>query len=176
VFERILERFLFGSRWAMVPFFVGLLGALCVLLLKFLQKLAGTLTKVVSLSDTDVIMATLSLIDLALAASLVIIVVFSGYENFVSKLDIGDHKDRPDWMGKVDFAGLKLKLVASIVAISAIHLLKTFMDIHQVDKADVLWQVVIHVSFVISGVLLAVMDLISARCHGREALAQSGEE
>ena len=109
------------------------------------------------------------MIDLSLAANLLLIVLFSGYENFVSKLEIGDTTDRPDWMGTVDFSGLKMKLIASIVAISGIHLLKVFMALGKPDAAyavssDTLkWMVIIHLTFVISGVLLALMDWVAAK-------------
>ena len=107
----------------------------------------------------------LSLIDLSLAGNLILIVVFSGYENFVSEIDIGAHEDRPAWMGTVDFSALKLKLIASIVAISAISLLRAFMKIGEgpLDEADLKWRVIIHLTFVSSGVLLALMDLLSSR-------------
>ena len=117
----------------------------------------------------DAILLALSLIDLSLAANLLLIVLFSGYENFVSKLDIDDGGDRPDWMGKVDFSGLKMKLIASIVAISGIHLLKRFMEISDLDTAttfgetEMYWLVVIHLTFVVSGVLMALMDWLQAR-------------
>lgn len=134
-------------------------------MVKFLQELAHMVSDMFAMTDTDVILGVLSLIDLSLAGNLLIIVVFSGYENFVSKLEVGEHEDRPDWMGKVDFGGLKLKLIASIVAISAIHLLKAFMDIHKMNASEVYWMVVIHLAFVVSGVLLALMDWLHGRTH-----------
>lgn len=161
--ERYLERTIFASRWLMAPFYAGLIVSLALLMVKFLQELAHMLSDMFVMKDTEVILAVLSLIDLSLAGNLLIIVVFSGYENFVSKLEVGEHEDRPEWMGKVDFGGLKLKLIASIVAISAIHLLKAFMDIHKVSSEQIYWLVVIHLSFVVSGVLLALMDWL----HGR---------
>ena len=107
----------------------------------------------------------LSLIDLSLAGNLVLIVIFSGYENFVSKIDADGEVDRPAWMGTVDFSGLKLRLIASIVAISAISLLRTFMRIgdEPLDDTLVKWKVIVHLTFVTSGVLLALMDLLSSR-------------
>jgi len=108
----------------------------------------------------------LSLIDLSLAGNLLLIVIFSGYENFVSKIDTGDDEDRPAWMGTVDFSGLKMKLIASIVAISAIALLKAFMRLAEgedVDQQTLIWLVVIHFSFIVSGVLLALMDFIASK-------------
>ncbi|MDB5454267.1 MAG: hypothetical protein JWO33_2845, partial [Caulobacteraceae bacterium] len=108
--------------------------------------------------------------DLSLAGNLVLIVIFSGYENFVSKIDVAAHEDRPDWMGTVDFSGLKLKLIASIVAISGIALLKAFLTLTEpeaiLDQPRLMWLVAIHLTFVVSGVLLALMDFISSRTKG----------
>jgi uncharacterized protein (TIGR00645 family) len=115
--------------------------------------------------ETDVILMTLTLLDLSLAASLALMMIFSGYENFVSKIDTGGI-DRPDWMGTLDFGGLKLKLVSSIIAISAVDVLKSFMNIGQVAKEDLMWKVITHLVFVVSGVLLALMDHITARAKG----------
>jgi uncharacterized protein (TIGR00645 family) len=104
----------------------------------------------------------LNKIDLSLAGNLLLIVIFSGYENFVSKMDFNDHKNQPEWHGSVGFSTLKLKLIASIVAISGIHLLKIFMDIHKNSDSQIKWMLIIHISFVISGVLLTLMDRIAA--------------
>lgn len=160
-FESRFEAMLFASRWLMAPFYLGLVVALVVLLVSFLGELWHFVLAAPALKETDVILGVLTLIDLSLAGNLLLIVVFSGYENFVSKLHVGDHVDRPEWMGTVDFSGLKLKLVASIVAISGIHLLKSFMNVGQMNKDDLLWLVIVHLTFVISGLLLAWMDHIS---------------
>jgi uncharacterized protein (TIGR00645 family) len=141
---------------------VGLIVSLAVLLVKFVQKSFDFLMGVWTATPDAVILGALSLIDMSLAGNLLLIVIFSGYENFVSKINVGDHEDQPDWKGKVDFAGLKLKLIASIVAISGIHLLKVFMDIGKYSDREVMWLVVIHVVFVVSGVLLALMDKMSS--------------
>lgn len=170
--EKIIERGLFASRWILAPFYIGLVGALAMLLVTFAQELwhfVGLVQASFSgeaahaLKAQDAILACLALIDISLAANLVIIVVFSGYENFVSKIDVGDHEDAPSWKGKVDFTGLKIKLIASIVAISGIHLLKTFMDIKKFSEQEIMWMVVIHVVFVASGVMLALMDNLVAK-------------
>jgi uncharacterized protein (TIGR00645 family) len=168
VAERRLERALFASRWLMAPFYVGLVCALALLLLVFLRELAAAALALDTLSAEGVILVVLTLVDLSLAGNLLLIVIFSGYENFISKLDIGDHVDRPDWMGTVDFSGLKMKLIASIVAISGIHLLKSFMYIgsQPVDGERLMWMTIIHLTFVISGVLLALMDFLSVRAKG----------
>ena len=163
--EGTLEALIFASRWLLAPFYVGLVLALLMLLTKFVQELVEILTHLLDLPESEMILAILTLIDLSLAGNLLLIVIFSGYENFVSKLNVGVHEDRPSWMGKVDFSGLKLKLIASIVAISGIHLLKAFMDIHDVDKANLQWQIIIHVVFVSSGVMLALMDWLVERAH-----------
>ncbi len=115
------------------------------------------------MDETAVILWVLGLIDLSLAGNLLLMVVFAGYENFVSKLDIGEHPDRPEWISKIDFSGMKLKLLASIVAISAIYLLRALMSVDSVDKDDLKWLVIVHLTFVGSGVLLALMDYISER-------------
>jgi len=176
-FERALEGGLFASRWLLAPFYVGLVAALIALMVVFFQELLHQIpmlwtfdpvTHVYAMTANDAIMLALSLIDLSLAANLVLIVMFSGYENFVSKFDVGDHEDRPDWMGTVNFSALKLKLVASIVAISGIALLKSFLDLGTADKdltvageKSLMWQVIVHLTFVISGVLLAFMDWLT---------------
>lgn len=159
--ERVLERGLFASRWLMAPFYVGLVLALVALLISFVEELFHVFTHITSLDASDVILAALSLIDLSLAGNLLLIVIFSGYESFVSKIDIEGHEDQFEWKGKVDFAAMKLKLIASIVAISGIHLLKVFMDIQKYPEQQITWMIVIHVVFVISGVMLALMDRIA---------------
>ena len=133
-----------------------------MLVISFSLELWHFVNHIFSLSQNAVILGVLSLIDLTLAGNLLLIVVFSGYENFVSKINTDDHEDQPEWKGTVDFSTLKLKLVASIVAISGIHLLKVFMDVDKVSESQIKWMVIIHVVFVVSGVLLALMDKISA--------------
>ena len=164
--ERWLEGGLFASRWLMAPFYVGLVIALAALIVVFVQELAHELPLVLEMKPEGAILLALSLIDLSLAGNLVLIVIFSGYENFVSKIDTGGNEDRPSWMGTVDFSGLKMKLIASIVAISAIALLKAFMrltDGEPINTPMLAWLVGIHLTFVVSGVLLALMDLLASK-------------
>ena len=163
--ERALEKFLFASRWLLAPFYVALVVSLAGLLMKAVQELWHFVSHALTASESDVILGVLALIDLTLTGSLIIIVIFSGYENFVSKIDESEHRDWPEWMGKIDFTGLKLKLLSSIVAISGIQLLKTFMNIKNVSDRDILWSVVIHMVFVISGIILAWTDKISGEAH-----------
>lgn len=170
VLERWLEEGLFQSRWLMAPFYVGLIGALIMLLIAFGMELVHAVPMVTTMSPEDVILVCLSLIDLSLAGNLLLIVIFSGYENFVSKIDTADHSDRPEWMGTVDFSGLKMKLIASIVAISAISLLKSFMKLSEpgaeIDQIKLMWLVITHLTFVVSGVLMAVMDWLVSQTRG----------
>src|SRR5687767_3960780 len=165
--ERALEAVLFGSRWLMAPFYLLMVAALGMLLVKFGQETWHIVTHTLSMTESDAVLAVLSLIDITLTGNLLLMVLFAGYENFVSKMDVRDHPDRPEWMGKVDFAGLKLKLIASIVAISGINLLKNFMALDGVTMSpgkeqQLFWMVIIHLVFIASGVMLAVMDKIVA--------------
>lgn len=165
------EKTLFASRWMMAPMYLGLSLSLAMLVVVFVRELFYYLPQVLVMSADKSILAVLTLIDLTLAANLLVIVLFSGYENFVSKLNIGETEDRAAWMGTVDFGGLKMKLIASIVAISGIHLLKRFMEIGQTnaDKVfgdrELMWLVVIHMVFVLSGVFMALMDWLSAKAR-----------
>jgi uncharacterized protein (TIGR00645 family) len=161
MFERLLEQFLFRSRWLLAPFYVMLIVSLCVLLLKAGQETIHFVLHALTATESDVILGVLALVDLTLTGSLIIIVVFSGYENFVSKIEVDDSKDWPEWMGKIDFSGLKLKLLSSIVAISGIQVLKAFMNVKNTSDRDLTWLVVIHVVFVASGLLMAMTDRIS---------------
>ncbi len=177
--ERWLERGIFQSRWLMAPFYVGLIGSLFILLYTFVREFAQFVVKGMSATEADVILGVLSLIDLSLTANLVLIVVFSGYENFVSKIDPEGHPDWPEWMTQIDFAGLKQKLFASIVAISAIQVLKAFMNIDKMSNDRTLaWLVGIHIVFVISGLLLAWTDRISdePKRTNEESKAKNGNK
>jgi uncharacterized protein (TIGR00645 family) len=181
--EHALEVMMFNSRWLLAPFYIGLVVGIALLLVKFAQEFFHILPHIFESTESELILAVLTLVDMSLVANLLIIIIFSGYENFVSKIDTAGHEDRPEWMGKVDFSGLKVKVIASIVAISAIELLKAFVNVGAqiaasatpgeawvwttADKA-IAWKVAIHVILVISGVLFAVMDKIAeATAHGK---------
>ena len=160
--ETILESLIFRSRWLLAPFFVGLIVAIAVLLAKFLKDLYLLVAGVASSTESEFIIAVLTLVDKALIAVLLLIITFSGYESFVSKIGTGDHEDRPPWMGKVGFTDLKLKLIGAIVAISAVELLKAFVNVGAMTNAELAWRVGIHLTFVVSGVLFALTDRIAA--------------
>jgi uncharacterized protein (TIGR00645 family) len=164
--ELSLETLLFASRWLLAPFYFGLALSIVVLLIKFVEEFVRIAANAFNATEASVILGVLSLVDLALTGSLLVIVIFSGYENFVSRIDHSKHKDWPEWMGTIDFTALKLKLLSSIVAISAIQLLKQFMDVKTSSDRDLFWYVVIHLVFVGSSVLLALSDRIAGGDHG----------
>jgi len=158
--EQRLEAMIFASRWLLAPFFIGLIVAILVLLVKFAKELLSLVLGAMGTSEHDAVISILTLVDTALIASLLLIIVFSGYENFVSKIGVGTHEDRPAWMGKVGFADLKIKLIGAIVAISAVELLKAFLVSSQYTTEQLAWKVIMHLTFVLSGVLFAVTDWI----------------
>ncbi len=159
--EQILERTLYASRWLLAPIFLGLSLALLALGIKFFQELVHLLPMVLETSESDLVLTVLALVDLALVGSLLVMVMFSGYENFVSQLDIHEGSEKLGWLGKLDSGTLKLKVAASIVAISSIHLLRIFVNAHQIDNDKLLWYVVLHLTFVISALLVAYMDRLT---------------
>ncbi len=161
--ELTLERIIFASRWILVPFFLGLIVGMLVLLLKFFKEMGLLIQGVIGLIEHDTVISILTLVDTALIAVLLLIIVFSAYENFVSKLSIGDHEDRPAWMGKVGFSDLKMKLIGAIVAISAVELLKAFLVSTTLTSEQLGWKIAIHLTFVLSGLLFAMADWISER-------------
>lgn len=164
--ERILEHGLFASRWLMAPIYVGLVLALVGLVVVFARELIYEASHVMTMDPDAAILAILSLIDLSLAGNLLLIVIFSGYENFISRIDKVGTEDRPAWMGTVDFSALKMKLLASIIAISAVALLKQFMimgEANAMPREQLIFLIVIHLTFVVSGVLMAAMDWLSSR-------------
>jgi uncharacterized protein (TIGR00645 family) len=158
--ERAIEVVLFQSRWLLAPFYLGLAFCLLLMLIHFAKQLFAFVVRIHVAAEADVILGVLGLIDLAFTANLVLIVIFSGYENFVSRIETGNH-DRPDWMTKVDFGGLKQKLMTSIVAISAIQVLKAFMNVEQYDNTKLGWLVGIHLVFLGSLLTVVVADRLS---------------
>jgi uncharacterized protein (TIGR00645 family) len=171
--EMAIERVLFLSRWILAPFYLGMVVALALILVVFTRELVSELAHILTMDAEQAILLALSLIDLSLAGNLLLIVIFAGYENFVSKIHVADHEDRPNWMGTVDFADLKIKLIASIVAISAIALLRAFLPLGDpgaaVDVPRLRWMIAIHLTFVVSGLLMALMDWIASKTSGHAA-------
>jgi uncharacterized protein (TIGR00645 family) len=161
--EYAVEWILFASRWLMAPFYLGLVLALVALLVTFLRELLLTLPVLLDIKESAAILWLLGLIDLSLVGNLLLTVILAGYENFVSKTEMQGHPDWPAWMGKVDFGGMKLKLIASISAISAIHLLEIFMTPDKLDPTSLGWLLAIQGTILLSGVMLALTDYISER-------------
>ncbi|HPE60928.1 MAG: TIGR00645 family protein [Thiothrix sp.] len=160
--EHAFEHFLFTSRWLLGPVYLALVVTLVVLLVKAFKQLWLLISTLMTAESEQIIFGVLSLVDISLVMNLLVIIIFSGYENFVSKMDeLHEHADRPEWMGHIGFTDLKLKLIGSIVAISGIELLKAFMYVENLSDRDLGWMVGIHLTFVVSGVLYAFMDRLS---------------
>lgn len=155
---RAIARVLFVSRWLMAPFYIGLIFVLMILLFDFGRQMVHLVTHLNEGGHDPIVIGILGLIDLSLMANLVLMVMFAGYESFVSKLHVDDHADRLDWMGQIGFGDLKLKLMTTIIAITAIRLLESFMDVGNQTQHDLAWSVGILVTFVVSGLLLAFME------------------
>ncbi|MFU8788813.1 MAG: TIGR00645 family protein [Methylobacter sp.] len=156
-----MERLMYASRWILAPVYFGLSLALLALAVKFFQEFYHFLPHVLDMNEADLILKVLSMIDLILVGSLILIVMFSGYENFVSQLDIADATEKLEWLGKHDYGSLKMKLAASIVAISSIHLLKVFMNIQATDNDKLMWYVIIHLTMVVSALLMGYLEKLS---------------
>lgn len=163
--ERTIERLLLASRWILAPVYLGMSFALIALSIKFFQEVYHVLSHIWILPEADMVLAILALVDMVLVASLVIMVMFSGYENFVSRIDIEEGGERLGWLGKLDSGTLKLKVAVSIVAISSIHLLRAFMNVQQVADDKLMWYVIIHLTFVVSALLMGVLDKLSFAAH-----------
>jgi uncharacterized protein (TIGR00645 family) len=165
--EKFVERMLYASRWLLAPIYLGLALALLALGVKFFQEAFHLLGTIVSASEADLVLTVLALVDLALVASLLVMVMFSGYENFVSQIDVNAGGEKLAWLGKLDAGTLKIKVASSIVAISSIHLLRAFMDAQKIANDKLLWYVIIHLTFVVSAVMLGVLDKLVFASHRR---------
>ena len=159
--ESLSEKILYTSRWLLAPIYLGLSFGLLLLGLKFFQEVFHVLPLVFSTKEADLVLIILSLIDLSLVGGLIVMVMLSGYENFVSNIDIEEGKEKLSWLGKMDAGSLKQKVAASIVAISSIHLLKIFMNAQSIDNDKLMWFVIIHLTFVVSAIGMAYVDKIN---------------
>ena len=159
--EKLIEKTLFAARWLLAPLYLGLSLALVALGVKFFQEAFHVVSHVFTMSEADMVLTVLAMIDIVLVGSLIVMVMFSGYENFVSRIDVAGESEKLGWLGKLDAGTLKLKVAASIVAISSIHLLKVFMDVRTIPNDKILWYVVLHLTFVVSALLLGVLDRMS---------------
>lgn len=156
--EKLIERFMYASRWLLAPIYLGLSLTLIALGVKFFQEVIHVVPQLFSIAEADLVLVVLSLVDLALVGGLIVMVMLSSYENFVSQLDIGEGTEKLSWLGKMDAASLKNKVASSIVAISSIHLLKLFMRAEQIDNDKLKWYVIIHLTFVVSAFAMGTLD------------------
>ncbi|MBU2097340.1 MAG: TIGR00645 family protein [Gammaproteobacteria bacterium] len=159
--ERMIETLMLRSRWLLAPVYLGLSLALIALMIKFFQEVFHLFLHIFSASEAEVILIVLALIDIALVGGLLVMVMMSGYENFVSALDTNDGDEKLTWLGKMDSSSLKMKVAASIVAISSIHLLKVFMNIDNINPDTLFWYVVVHLTFVASAFAMGVLDRVT---------------
>jgi len=159
--EVVIERTMYAARWLLAPVYLGLSLVLLLLGIKFFDHLLHVFPVILSMKEADLVLVILSLVDLTLVGGLIVMVMFSGYENFVSRLDVGEDSEKLGWLGKMDSTSLKNKVAASIVAISSIHLLKIFMDAENIANDKILWYVVLHMTFVASAFVMGYLDKIT---------------
>jgi uncharacterized protein (TIGR00645 family) len=160
--QTILGSFIFWSRWLQAPLYVGLIVAQTVYVYHFMVELKHLVLGVKGMSATDIMLLVLGLIDVVMIANLLIMVIVGGYETFVSKLNLQDHPDEPEWLSHVNAGVLKVKLAMALIGISSIHLLKTFINAPQMSEQTIKWQVVIHLTFVLSALVMAYTDRVTA--------------
>ncbi len=158
--ERAIEQFIFFSRWFQLPVYLGLIVATILYTFKFMSQLWHLLADFPSLTENAIMLSVLGLIDISMVINLLVVVFIGGYSTFVSKIDFDNHEDKPDWLSKINASSLKIKLIISLVSISGVHLLQTFIDIHNVLLQDALLQIGIHMVFIVSALLLAYTDKI----------------
>jgi uncharacterized protein (TIGR00645 family) len=163
--ERFIETLMVRARWLLAPVYLGLSLALLALAFKFFQEAIHLIVHVIELKEADLVLIILSLIDMAMVGGLLVMVMMSGYENFVSKIETDDATDGLSWLGKMDASTLKLKVAANIVAISSIHLLKVFMNIENIDSEKLTWYVVIHITFVASAFSMGMLEKWTKDAH-----------
>ena len=156
--ERLIEKMLYASRWLLAPIYMGLSLALAAIAVLFFKEALHIFPHIWEISEAELVLKVLGLIDLALVGGLLVMVMLSGYENFVSQIDLSEGEEKLSWLGKLDAGSLKQKVAASIVAISSIHLLKKFMDAAHIDNDKLMWYVIIHLTFVLSAVAMALVD------------------
>ncbi|MDR0217906.1 MAG: TIGR00645 family protein [Enterobacteriaceae bacterium] len=164
-FEKFVENTMYSSRWLLAPVYFGLSLALLALAVKFFQEIFHVVPIIFTMSESELILKLLALIDMALVGGLLVMVMFSGYENFVSALDIEENQEKLSWLGKMDATSLKNKVAASIVAISSIHLLRIFMEATSIDDDKLVLYMLIHLTFVLSAFIMGYLDKITRNHH-----------
>jgi len=166
--EHRVERVILNSRWLLTPLYLGLILVVVALGITFFRELWHLFAVIMTATESDVVLMVLALVDVVLVANLLVMVVISGYENFVSDISVEPGDDKPSWLGKIDAGNLKVKVAAAIVAISSIHLLRAFLNVNEVTNDKIILLMVMHLVFVFSALLLAYLDRISnydAKAH-----------
>ena len=164
-FETVLEKMILSSRWIQAPLYAGLILGGMLYTYKYLVELIHLCTSINEISETALMLGVLTLVDITMVANLLIMVIVGGYSTFVSRLDIDKHEDKPEWLQKIDAGSLKVKLAGSLVGVSSIHLLQTFINIKNHESEHVMWQVIIHVVFLFSALILAYTEKILHQKH-----------
>lgn len=162
---RIIGHLIFASRWLLLPIYLVLASLLGVFSVKAVQEAVHLFKDALTMTETEVVLAALALVDLALIANLLVMVVLSSYETFISMIDVGEDQEKPSWLGRMDASTLKIKLAVSIVAISAIHLLKAFMNFVDGQQEEIFWLMIVHLVFIVSALLMALVDKIAFSHH-----------
>jgi uncharacterized protein (TIGR00645 family) len=163
--QRFLEGFIYATRWLLAPIYLGMGLALLALTFKFLQVLWHMYATLIDIHESDLVLMLLSMIDMVLVGGLLVMVMVSSYENTISQLNIGEDVEKLNWLGKLDPSSLKMKLAASIVAISSIHLLEIFMNADDTPNDKIFWSVIVHLTFVVSAAIMAMTDKLSKQGH-----------
>ncbi len=161
--ENFIERTLYASRWLLAPIYLGLSLTLLAIGIKFFQEVIHLMPQILEMKEADLVLVTLTFVDLALIGGLLVMVMLSGYENFVSTIDVAEETEKLGWLGKLDSGSLKQKVAASIVAISSIHLLKAFMNAQEIANDKLMWYVIIHLTFVISAFGMGLLDRLAKK-------------
>ncbi len=161
--ESFVEKSMYRSRWLLAPIYLGLSLALLALGIKFFQEAFHMLPNILAMKEADMILVVLSLIDMVMVGGLIVMVMMSGYENFVSQLNVGENEEKLSWLGTMDVSSLKGKIAGSIVAISSIHLLKIFMNVKNVENDKLMWYVIIHLTFVLSAFAMGGLDHLTKK-------------
>ena len=163
--ETIFEKLIFASRWLQVPLYAGLIVGGVLYAYKFIIELIHLCVNINEITETMLMLGVLTLVDITMVANLLVMVIIGGYTTFVSRLDIDKHEDKPEWLQKIDAGTLKIKLSGSLVGVSGIHLLQVFINIKNHDSEQIMWQVIIHVVFLLSSIMLAYSEKLLHQKH-----------
>jgi uncharacterized protein (TIGR00645 family) len=173
--SKLIGQLIFASRWLQAPLYLGLIVAQGVYVYHFLVELWHLIAQTTTIDETNIMLTVLGLIDVVMIANLLVMVIVGGYETFVSRLNLQDHPDEPEWLSHVNAGVLKVKLATALIGISSIHLLETFIQADQLSDRVIMWKVIIHLTFVISAVLLAWTDRLTSSAEPSSAKTSDRE-